>query len=819
MKRRSIKTAVIRAFIAVALLMLAALMVVWQKDYDWISENGGSKVVDGIANHSQGRLVEFFRAPMTLGETLREVIVYEGYDRADDLSSMQQTMTNVFTTVHSSLPQLSVVSYGDAEKRFVGVRKNDDASFSVMLKDARTAPYLRIYDGLAISDTVVAEFEGYDPTIRPWYTAATYTDKWQWSQVYVNMDEQMAPTISAVMPIFEAREVNGVVCVDIKLSGIHDYLKNDTSIGEGVVYILNEKHQIIAQSSEGETATIDEASGEGNLVYALDSENTLISASMSYFNSTDVAYHEAAQIDIEGQTYFVRIKNIEALENLNWKVAVVIPEEVILGDIRARQWVVGLFILVLLLVGASIGSYMLSRILKPILDSTQMAAAISKGRWGAEIHVDKVRYKETADLIEAFNRMSVHLNQSFKEISKKEVQYRLLVENVDDMIYAFKLDGTLMSVNKSFEERFHVRRKTVVGQNFFELVSDNAQLLPLKQNLKALQTTPEKQTFIFEYRHADGKRGVYNVTWVPKFDRKGVVEFVLGTNVNVTKLVETQEMLNSLYSSEKMRLEHLINEKNEALSKALVELIEKEKMASLGSLVSGVSHEINTPLGVSVSAASFMESTNKRIVKRYEEGTLTKSDFLAYVEKMEETAVILNTNLKRASDLIKSFKAIAIDQHMDDLTEVHVKTYIETILLSLKHAYKGGGHRFVIDCDDALTIVTRPGAISQILTNLIMNSIIHGFGEARGGEVIIRVTKNGTCVTMTYIDDGKGIPKDILHKIYDPFFTTNRGNGGSGLGLNVVYNIVKRQLDGSIEVQSTEGEGTRFEIVFESEEA
>lgn len=288
----------------------------------------------------------------------------------------------------------------------------------------------------------------------------------------------------------------------------------------------------------------------------------------------------------------------------------------------------------------------------------------------------------------------------------------------------------------------------------------------------------------------------------------------MSTNLkkSFNELIEAKEEIERLNEAEKQSLENLVSERTEELRIAMKELIDKEKLASLGSLVSGVAHEINTPLGVSVSAASYLESINKKNLALLSEGKMTKKNFVEYMNSVEESSKILNVNLNRASELIKSFKAIAVNQSIEEKVNFNLYEYIQTVLLSLKHEYKNSNHQFVINCDKALVINSYSGAFSQVMVNLIMNSLIHGFKDKKDGVIKIDISKINDKLLVVYSDNGCGISEENLQKIFDPFFTTNRNSGGSGLGLNVVYNLITGPLNGKITCESVVGQGTTFKI-------
>lgn len=254
----------------------------------------------------------------------------------------------------------------------------------------------------------------------------------------------------------------------------------------------------------------------------------------------------------------------------------------------------------------------------------------------------------------------------------------------------------------------------------------------------------------------------------------------------------------------------------ENLKAATEQLVQSEKLASLGGLVAGVAHEINTPVGVGVTAASTLLDETRKLEKAYEEGRMKRSDLEAYLQTAAESAEIILKNLHRAANLIQSFKQVAVDQSSEERREFELRSYIDEVLTSLRPRIKRTCHQIEVDCPDGLVVDSYPGALAQILTNLVTNSLVHAFPDRNDGHIRIRVRLDaGEQVVLDYADDGVGIPEQHLARIFDPFFTTRRGAGGSGLGLHIVYNLTHRVLGGRIEsVHSRPGEGFSIRIRF-----
>ncbi len=249
---------------------------------------------------------------------------------------------------------------------------------------------------------------------------------------------------------------------------------------------------------------------------------------------------------------------------------------------------------------------------------------------------------------------------------------------------------------------------------------------------------------------------------------------------------------------------------NENLIKTQQQLIQSEKMASLGLLVAGIAHEMNTPIGIGVTAASHLKKLAHTIQSSYENNEMTKSDLEEYISDTKEISDIILLHLNRTSDLVSSFKQVSIDQVSKDKRIFNVKSYVEDIIHSLSIRLEETTHKVTLRCPDNIELESFPGAFGQILTNLITNSLTHGYNDNEEGTITIDIVDSGSELQIRHSDNGKGIPPSAIKKIFDPFFTTKRSQGNTGLGLHIVYNIVTQSMKGSIQCESTEGEGATF---------
>jgi PAS domain S-box-containing protein len=309
---------------------------------------------------------------------------------------------------------------------------------------------------------------------------------------------------------------------------------------------------------------------------------------------------------------------------------------------------------------------------------------------------------------------------------------------------------------------------------------------------------------------------------VTERDAQGRAQRMLGTMHDITELKGVEDELRRLNEELEARvsqrtadLSRMVDElrtTNAQLREAQRQLVEAEKMASLGSLVAGVAHEINTPLGISITAASQLDSTFTDVVKALPEANGAAAR--GAIEKSQRCVKLVLTNLDRASHLVKSFKQVAVDQASEVARRINVANYLDEILASLHPRLKRTRHRVRVDCPPAIEIETYPGALYQIVVNLVINSLVHAYAAEASGTIVIAVQLHDALLEMRYSDDGGGMEEQVRARIFEPFFTTRRGSGGTGLGLHVVYNLVTQLLHGTIECQSAPGKGSTFTVKF-----
>ena len=290
--------------------------------------------------------------------------------------------------------------------------------------------------------------------------------------------------------------------------------------------------------------------------------------------------------------------------------------------------------------------------------------------------------------------------------------------------------------------------------------------------------------------------------------------FQVGGVDYVTKPIQHEEVLARISTHLRIRdLTVKLNTKREELTQTRQKLIQSEKMASLGRLVAGFAHELNTPIGVAVGTASVLRKKSNFINELLEQEEVDEEELISALETIDKASELTLSNLRRAAGLVNSFKRTAVDQTSEKIRPFDVKTTIEDVINTLHNKFRQTAIDIQLNCPNNLKVYSLPSALEQILTNLMLNSLIHGFDDGKnGGNIVITVRLEEQHLLVDYSDTGKGIAPENLAKIFEPFFTTNRARGGSGLGMYICYNLITSQLHGTMTCESIPSSGVLFKI-------
>ena len=403
---------------------------------------------------------------------------------------------------------------------------------------------------------------------------------------------------------------------------------------------------------------------------------------------------------------------------------------------------------------------------------------------------DVTEYKEKANKL----RKTCRENQDFvDELRKQKNRINTILQTSMDAFWIMDVEGYILETNEAF--------RTMFGYSLMEIMNLNININDLDMTRDEISIAEKLKEIRYE-----GK-----ARFETKYKCKD--DSVKDLEVSVTYVETLDEPIFEVFArdiSERKK-------KEEALQRTQKQLVQSEKMAALGRLVAGIAHEINTPIGVGITAASHIVDETKEIIDLYNDNEMKREDLEKYLETMWDTSDMILKNLDNASELISNFKQVAVDRTDNKKRKFKLKGYLKDVLVSLKPKLKNTNHKIKINGADDLEVDTYPGAISQIITNLTVNSLRHAFEDQDKGVIEISILEKDKVVELKYSDNGRGMSSNEQEKIFDPFYTTKRGQGGTGLGLNLVYNLVTSTLNGKIECESTPGEGTTFTILFPKE--
>lgn len=334
--------------------------------------------------------------------------------------------------------------------------------------------------------------------------------------------------------------------------------------------------------------------------------------------------------------------------------------------------------------------------------------------------------------------------------------------------------------------------------------------------------TDRKGMYESEFRlaHADG-----NWVWLLSRGRffldsnNQPTNKALGTQINISERKQHIQQIEQLNLNLEQRVEQRVEQRTAELNKTLQdlqrtqeELLQNEKLASLGALVAGIAHELNTPIGNAVMVASSLLQNQHNFKNKMESG-LTLSALNEFVVEVEESSQVIERNLERAAELIKSFKQLAVDQTSYQRRQFCLKTLVDEICITLNPSIRKTNVKLVTEIPEKIIFDSYPGPLGQVLINLINNAIIHAFGDKNEGQISLTTkTQKEGWIVLIVSDNGEGIPLNNQKKVFDPFFTIKPGQGGSGLGLHIIYTLVTGLLGGRINLQSKVGKGTTFNI-------
>jgi PAS domain S-box-containing protein len=381
-----------------------------------------------------------------------------------------------------------------------------------------------------------------------------------------------------------------------------------------------------------------------------------------------------------------------------------------------------------------------------------------------------------------------------------------VIDTVPAVINVKNKELRYVLMNRYMAGIFGIEPAEALGQTTSDLMSRYGAQKTDENDKRVLASSKGLGFYEEEYMDSSGSLRQWLVNKLPLLDAEGEIESIVTVALDIGERKRGELEMRKAKDAAEAALRNLRETQNS--------LIEAEKLAALGRLVAGVAHEVNNPVGISLTVASSLERKTAMFTAEVERGDLRRSRLTEFLETSRDASSQLVANLNRAAELIQSFKQVAADRNYSDQRSFDLGDLTEQVVMSLRPGLRKHHLALNVDCQPNLTMNSYPGPYGQVLTNLFLNAVAHAFPDGRPGAVDILVRESGTDnVEILFSDNGCGMSLDVRRRAFDPFFTTRRDQGGTGLGLHIVYSIVTNRLGGRLDLESEPGKGTRIQIV------
>lgn len=399
-------------------------------------------------------------------------------------------------------------------------------------------------------------------------------------------------------------------------------------------------------------------------------------------------------------------------------------------------------------------------------------------------------------------------NQKRAEDEVAEGRRRLqeVIDTVPAVINVKDMQMRYVLMNRYMASIFSIEPEDAIGHTTTDIMSRYGAQKTDENDRRVLDAGKELGFYEEEYIDSSGTMRQWLVNKLPLRGSGGEIKQIVTVALDIGERKRNEQEMRKAKDAAEAALQHLQETQNS--------LIEAEKLAALGRLVAGVAHEVNNPVGISLTVASSLERKVTVFAEEVARGELRRSSLNEFVETSRSAASQLVGNLNRAAELIQSFKQVAADRSYSDQRTFNLADLTDQVVMSLRPGIRKQNLTLNVECEPGLIMNSYPGPYGQVLTNLFLNSVAHAFPGGAAGEVNIKVRASGSDhVEVLYSDDGCGMTPEIRRRAFDPFFTTRRDEGGTGLGLHIVYNIVTNRLGGQIHLESDPGKGTRVQMI------
>ena len=393
-----------------------------------------------------------------------------------------------------------------------------------------------------------------------------------------------------------------------------------------------------------------------------------------------------------------------------------------------------------------------------------------------------------------------------EEVAEGRRRLQEVIDTVPAVINVKDMQMRYVLMNRYMASIFSIEPEDAIGRTTTDIMSRYGARKTDENDRRILETGQELGFYEEEYIDSSGRMRQWLVNKLPLRGSDGRIKQIVTVALDIGERKRSEQEMRKARDAAEAALKHL--------RETQASLIEAEKLAALGRLVAGVAHEVNNPVGISLTVASSLERKVALFAEQVARGELRRSALNEFVEATRSASAQLVSNLNRAAELIQSFKQVAADRSYSDQRTFNLADLTDQVVMSLRPGIRKQNLTLTVECEPDLIMNSYPGPYGQVLTNLFLNSVAHAFPGGAAGEVCIRAKASGDDhVEVVYSDNGCGMSPEIRRRAFDPFFTTRRDDGGTGLGLHIVYSIVTGRLGGQIQLDSEPGKGTRIQMI------
>ncbi|NIY83398.1 bifunctional diguanylate cyclase/phosphodiesterase [Vibrio hepatarius] len=457
-KQITLRTAVIIPFVMIFIITMGVIIAFQKQNYEAMVVDISNKQLGSITENVTLELNQYLQKPFHASLSLSHNVGFNHFYTTGDTQPIEQYLLASFRDLYNTIPQLDVIGFGGINGEYIGLRKEANKELTLMVKDNRTKGELIIFRGAQISKDVRSIISNYDPRKRPWYMPVEQSRTPMWSSIYANADERQEITLSALTPVFQQQEFQGVMVTDVKIDTFNAFLKEIQSQSNAMIYLIDDQERLVAHSTGGSVVSWGTPqSPKGERLLASESANPVVQTSAMHASQQRIFNQQDTQrfsIDLDGERYFNHLTPYTDQYGLNWRIGVAISEADLLGELPQNQrnsWLIGIIISA---IGIILGFFALNRIVKPITSTVEASKHLAKGDWDSAMPKPGHIY-ETTMLVSAFNEMANNLKASFRALRNQLLHDSLtklysregLIETCDNLT---KLNGSmlLIGINK-----------------------------------------------------------------------------------------------------------------------------------------------------------------------------------------------------------------------------------------------------------------------------------------------------------------------------------------------------------------------------------